>query len=519
MSERVKFTLAFHEDVEKYIQKNYPLVPDYKICLKTFDARGASRGKTPVYHYEIELSPSPEDQHSFRILSVPDHPVIVGSGPAGLFCALRLNEYGIKSIILERGECVQRRTVQIARFWRYGDLDPESNVCFGEGGAGLFSDGKLLTRVKSPFNSYVFHKLIQFGASPDILYTTHPHIGSNKLRTIISAISAFLKESGHRICYSSRVEELILENGRIRGVALNNGEKIFSDHVILATGHSAHDVYQWLYANQIPMAPKNFAVGVRIEHPRTYIDRLQYGSFANDLRLGAARYRLSHTNPKTGKGVYTFCMCPGGYVLSTGTSTDGIVVNGMSNHSRNSKFSNSAIVVTVKNGEDFGIDETERKNILAGMEYQRMIENNAYRISQKFGKSGKGFEIPALTLDEFLTDKLNKKSLPPSSSPTKLVKASLHEIFPQNILDHLKEGIANFDRNLKGYHYSEALLFAPETRTSAPVTIIRENETCESPAVQGLYPCGEGAGQAGGITSSATDGVRVAESIVKKLGK
>lgn len=512
MTKKVQFVLNFNVDVEDYLERQFSGFKDYRILNQSLDARGAPRGKTPRYTYNVELIYPGEKfsvvQEEFKNLgNLKSTPVIIGAGPAGLFCALRFADYGIKSIILERGDRAHRRMLHIAKFWRYGEFDSENNVCFGEGGAGLFSDGKLITRIKSNYVQYVMNRFVDFGAPPETAYISNPHLGSNKIRGLINKMTDYLTSKGCVVRYNTRVDELLFEDQKVVGVKLSNGEMIISENVILATGHSAKDVYEHLKKNNIEMKQKDFAVGVRIEHPRSHIDQIQYGNFMGP-ELGAARYRLSYEDQNSKKGTYSFCMCPGGYVLSSGTEANGIVVNGMSNYARGSKWSNSALVVSVKSGVDFNSDD-----VLAGLNFQHQIEKKAYLMS-KSEASGK--ELPSITVKDFLAKKISKEALPKSSTPSGTVKADIRKILPEFVTNHLENALIKFDENMKGFISKDALLIAPETRTSAPVTINRDKETLESTSHKGLYPCGEGAGHAGGITSAAVDGVKVAMSIIKK---
>ncbi|MEX0798233.1 MAG: NAD(P)/FAD-dependent oxidoreductase [Bacteriovoracaceae bacterium] len=514
MPKTIQFKLDFDQNLEKHFKQAYPEYRQFRILSKSLDARGAPRGKKPVYHYILEVIKEGESFSAFEEKigskgfsqgkSFAKKPVFVGAGPASLFGALRMVEQGIPSIIIERGDVAQKRMLHISKHWRRGEFNPESNVCFGEGGAGLFSDGKLITRVKSPFVKYVMNKFVEFGAPAETAYISNPHLGSNKIRALITKISSFLKENGCEFYYNTRVDRLIYEDQKVAGVELSSGEKIYSSHVILAAGHSAKEMYWHLKENNVALEAKNFAIGVRIEHPRQVIDELQHGKFAP--KLEAARYKLSYHERKSEKGTYSFCMCPGGYVLSSGTDPDGIVVNGMSNFARNSPWSNSALVVGVQAGEDFS-----KEDVLAGLKFQEDIEKKAWELSKKFAT---GKELPAQTVEEFLSGKLNENPLPKTSCPSKVFKADLRKIFPKFIIEHLKTGLMDFDRKLKGFAFGKALLIAPETRTSAPVTILRDKKTLMSLSHQGLYPCGEGAGYAGGITSAAVDGIKVAESIM-----
>lgn len=513
MSKLVQFQLDFDQDLEFYLNKTYPGFADYRIISEALDARGANRGKKPINNYNIELIYPGESFKTFeekfhKVKDFKTTPIIVGAGPGGLFCALRLLEYGIPSILIERGDRAHNRMKHIAKFWRYGEFDPENNVCYGEGGAGLFSDGKLITRIKSPYVQYVMNKLVEFGAPPETAYTSNPHLGSNKIRALINKITDYLLSKGCKIHYNTRVDELIYskDNSKIEGVVLNNGTKIYSEYVVLATGHSAKEMYFHLKDNKVALKAKDFAVGVRVEHQRSLVDFIQYGKFSKN-ELGAARYKLTHQIKSSEKGVYSFCMCPGGYVLSSGTDADGIVVNGMSNYARNSHWSNSALVVTVRAKEDYSIDD-----VLGGHYFQHAIEKKAFEASKEIA-SGK--EIPSQTLTDFL-DNSTKSLLPKTSCPSGIFSYDLRRILPDFVHNGLHEGLLNFDKKMPGFVSKDAILLAPETRTSSPVTILRNRQTYESESHIGLYPCGEGAGHAGGITSAAVDGVKIAMSLIAK---
>ncbi len=509
MSKRLSFSLPFDADLDEYLRQEIPDHVDYRVINQSLDARNANRGRKPVNQWTVEVVCQGEKFSKFEekfpnLGPLAKKPIIVGAGPAGLFCALRLAEYGVPSILIERGERAHKRMLHIARFWRYGEFDKENNVCFGEGGAGLFSDGKLITRIKSPHVPYVMQRLVDFGAPPDTAWLSNPHLGSNKIRGLISKMSDYLLNNGCEIHYNTRVDELLEDDGKIVGVKLSNGQTLESDNVVLAVGHSAHDMYHELVKKKVKLEAKDFAVGVRIEHPRELIDQIQYGDFAGK-DLGAARYRLSWEDPTSKKGTYSFCMCPGGYVLSSGTEADGIVVNGMSNYARNSRWSNAALVVSVKRDQDFSTED-----VLGGMAFQREIEKKAYQSSLEHAT---GRELPAQTLAEFMGGEA--RELPKTSTPSGIYRADLKTILPEFIINHLKKALKHFDRSMNGFVSEKALLIAPETRTSAPVTVLRDKESLVSVSHTGLYPCGEGAGYAGGITSAAADGVKVAMSILK----
>lgn len=515
MPKKLQFELPFDGDLDRHIKKHYPEVREYRTLSKSLDARGAPKGRRPSFLYIIEALTTPNDAFTelpaapiFKPLA--QRPIIIGAGPGGLFCAVRLAEHGIPSLVIERGDEAQKRMLKIAKFWRYGELDADTNVCYGEGGAGLFSDGKLITRVKSDLVPYVMKKFVDFGAPEDTAYVSNPHLGSNKIRSIITHISNWLRAHGTELRYNTRVERLLFDGDRVTGVRLSTGEELHSDHVVLAAGHSAQELYHHLAEAKVAMKAKDFAVGVRVEHPRRLIDALQHGKFCEAPELGSARYRLSWHDKWTDHGVYSFCMCPGGYVLSSGTEADGIVVNGMSNYARNSPWSNSALVVSVKAEADL-----PEKDLMAGLRFQHTIEQKAFALSKQFAT---GRELPAMTVKEFMEGKLDDRPLPKTSTPSGVFKTDIRQIFPEFIVKMLREGLAQFDRDLPGFVSSDALLIAPETRTSAPLTILRDRKTLVSQSHRGLYPCGEGAGYAGGITSAAVDGVRCALSILAAEG-
>ncbi len=431
-----------------------------------------------------------------------NRPIIVGSGPAGLFAGLELAVHGFRPIIVERGQNVEERTKIVNKYWRDGLLDTETNVQFGEGGAGTFSDGKLTTRINDERCEKVLETFFQCGANEEILYKSKPHIGSDVLKKVVVNIRKRIEELGGEIRFSSKLTELNINEGRIKSIVINGSEEILADVVILAIGHSARDTFEMLYNKGVQFLQKPFSVGVRIEHPQELINKSQYGDFAGHAKLGAAEYQLFHKLDN--RTVYSFCMCPGGLVVAAASEMETIVTNGMSQFARDGENANSALVVSVFPG-DFN-----NTNPLSGIEFQREIEKRAFKIAGSDGSA------PIQTLEAFL---LNKKAerlgtVRPSYTG-KVTLANLNECLPGFVSDNIKKSLTYLDNKLKGFGLKDALLTGVETRTSSPVRIPR-NEDFESISAKGLYPTGEGAGYAGGIMSAAVDGIRIAEKIIEK---
>lgn len=429
--------------------------------------------------------------------------IVVGAGPGGLFAALRLIELGIKPIVLERGKNVKDRRVDVARISREGIINPDSNYCFGEGGAGAYSDGKLFTRSKKRGSvQRILGILHQHGASEDILIDAHPHIGSDKLPRIIENIRNTIINCGGKVHFQSRVDNLLMEDNNIIGVTTANGEK-FMGPVILATGHSARDVYEMLEKQNIAIEPKGIAVGVRLEHPQLLIDQLQYHSPAGRGEfLPAAEY--SFVTQVDGRGVYSFCMCPGGVVVPAASAPGQLVVNGMSPSLRNTYWSNSGMVVEI-HPEDLP-QEYQSMGNLKMMRYQEDLEHIA------FEQAGRSQVAGAQRMKDFVDGKPSKL-IPPSSFPAGLQPSRLDQWLPPFISTRLRKGFKEFDRTRRGFITNDAIVIGVETRTSSPVRIPRDNEQLNHVIISGLYPCGEGAGYAGGIVSSAIDGERCAECL------
>lgn len=440
--------------------------------------------------------------------------VIVGCGPAGMFAALRLIELGIKPIIIERGKDVQARRRDLARINREGIVHPDSNYCFGEGGAGTYSDGKLYTRVKDKQAiARVLDTLVAHGAATDIRIEAHPHIGSNRLPKIVAAMRESIMRAGGEIHFESRVVDFLFHNNRMQGVVLADGREMTGDAVILAAGHSGREIFELLVRHRVLVQQKPFAMGVRIEHPQPLIDSIQYrnapgfkpqGNEWRHPKLPAASYRLAHT--VNSRGVFSFCMCPGGWIVPSATREDEVVVNGMSLSRRDSPFANSGLVVAIET-EDLA--PYEQHGDLAGMVFQRDLETQA-RIAGG-NADDKGQVAPAQCVTDFLSGQLSN-TLPKTSYQPGITSAPLHEVLPMHLAARLQEGLRHFGKTMRGYVTEEAIIVGVESRTSSPLRVPRDEATLQHPNVRGLFPCGEGAGYAGGIVSAAIDGARCADA-------
>jgi uncharacterized FAD-dependent dehydrogenase len=428
--------------------------------------------------------------------------IIIGAGPAGLFAALRLIELGQRPVILERGRDVSSRKIDIAKISREQLVDPDSNYCFGEGGAGTYSDGKLYTRSKKRGdNTRVLELLCFHGANENILYEAHPHLGTDKLPRIISAIRKSIIEAGGVFLLQKKVTDLILSGNSIKGVITADNEKFLSESVILATGHSSRDIYEMLQKHEIELEIKSFAVGVRVEHPQELIDKIQYHGISRGEFLPASSYILA--KQVDGRGVYSFCMCPGGFIVPSATSQEEIVVNGMSPSERNSPYANSGIVVEIK-PED--LVKYSNFKALAGIEFQKELERDAWK------NGGHTQKAPAQRLSDFVAGETSG-SLPKVSYFPGVTPSPLHNWLPKAVGRRLRDGFRLFGPVMKGFLTNEAVVLGVETRTSSPVRIPRDPENMQHIRIAGLYPCGEGSGYAGGIVSSAVDGMNAAEAI------
>lgn len=532
---QVKMPLSHRqEDILYKTAKILRIAPEkilsWKIVKKSIDAR-----KKPeiTVVYSVDVNVASQDKvlagcNNAQVQAVTEHsysfpgegtealvhrPIIIGAGPAGLMCGYLLSKYGYRPLILERGRCVEERREDVERFWRKGVLDPASNVQFGEGGAGTFSDGKLNTLVKDKYgrNKEVLRIFVEAGAPEEILYEAKPHIGTDILCTVVHNIREQIIAWGGEVRFGAQVTDLCFDRDGVTGVIVCGEEKIESEAVVLAIGHSARDTFEMLYQKKIPMEAKSFAVGLRMEHPRRLIDKIQYGAAEHPM-LPAANYKVT-AQTSSGRGVYSFCMCPGGYVVNASSEPDRLAVNGMSYSGRDGENSNSAIIVTVT-PKDY-----EGDSALAGIAFQRKLEERAYQIGMgavpvetygDYRRAVTGGEVEASAIRQDYPD-----FIPAIKGAYRM--AAVHDIMPPELNKALVEGVDLIGQSMRGFADSGAFLSGIESRTSSPVRIVRD-ETGQS-QMRGLYPCGEGAGYAGGITSAAMDGMVIAEKIGAKYGK
>ena len=498
---------------------------DFTIARRGFDARRRS-AIVVVYTLDVEVSdetdllqrfsnerhikPTPDTEYKF-VTHAPENlktrPVIIGTGPCGFMAGLLLAQMGFKPLILERGQAVRQRTKDTWALWRDHKLNPESNVQFGEGGAGTFSDGKLHTQIKDPrfLGIKVLHEFVKAGAPEEILHVSKPHVGTFRLVSMVEKIREEIVSLGGEFRFDSRVTDIDIGDGQVRAVLLDDGERIESDHVVLAIGHSARDTFEMLYQRGIFIEAKPFSIGFRIEHPQSIIDQSRYGKFAGHADLGAADYKLVH-HCKNGRSVYSFCMCPGGTVVASTSEEDCVVTNGMSQYSRNERNANSGIVVGIK-PEDFPDDSP-----LAGIELQRKLEAHAFVLG------GSNYNAPVQLVGDFLKAQPSSKlgSVQPSYTPG-VQLTDLSSALPDYAIEAIREALPAFERKIKGFAMNDAVLTAVETRTSSPVRIKRNRDDYQSINTKGLYPAGEGAGYAGGILSAAVDGIEVAEAVALSI--
>lgn len=506
------------KQTSKKLKINENDINNVRIIKESIDARDK---KNIYYIYEVEIDALNEDEilknsrsNDIYIPKIKEYKftkkgkekikekiIIIGSGPAGLFCAYMLSLNGYRVVVLERGDRIEERTKKVDEFWNSGKLDKNSNVQFGEGGAGTFSDGKLNTLVKDKDGRMkrVFEIFIENGAPYGIIYKNKPHIGTDLLKKVIINMRNKIISMGGEFRYNSCLTDINIIDDKVKSIIINNKEEILCNILVLAIGNSARDTFYMLHDKGINMTSKPFAVGIRIQHPQEMINNAQYGK-VNSKYLGVADYKLTYTS-KSNRGIYSFCMCPGGYVVNASSEEDGLVINGMSNHARDSKNANSAIVVQV-NKDDFGND------LFDGIKFQRMLEENAY-------KAGNG-NIPIQLFKDFKKKivSTNFENVKPVFKGNYMF-SDLNKIFPKFISEDLKEAIDDFGKKIKNFNMDGAILSAVETRTSAPIRILRDENYVSN--IDGIYPSGEGAGYSGGITSSAMDGIKVSEAIIKRF--
>jgi uncharacterized protein len=496
---------------------------DFRIFRRGYDARKKS-AILLVYTLDITLQnesavlaklandphigPTPNTHYQF-VAHAPINnkirPIVIGMGPCGLFAGLILAQMGFNPIILERGKAVRERTKDTFGLWRQRVFNPESNVQFGEGGAGTFSDGKLYTQIKDPkhYGRKVLTEFVKAGAPAEILYLSKPHIGTFRLVSMIENMRADIEALGGEIRFQSRVEDVLIEQGQIQGVVLANGESLYSQHVVLAVGHSARDTFHMLHDRGVYLEAKPFSVGFRIEHPQSLIDHCRFGAYAGNALLGAADYKLVH-HCKNGRSVYSFCMCPGGTVVAATSEVGHVVTNGMSQYSRNERNANSGIVV--------GITPTDYPGSpLAGLAFQRQWEQQAFLLG------GSNYNAPAQRVEDFLAQRPSSQlgQIMPSYTPG-VQPCDLSSTLPQYAIEAIREALPAFDKQIKGFAMPDAVLTGVETRTSSPISIKR-NANYQSINTKGLYPAGEGAGYAGGILSAAVDGIKAAEAVAMAI--
>ncbi|MBC3808190.1 NAD(P)/FAD-dependent oxidoreductase [Undibacterium seohonense] len=503
---------------------------DFLVFKRSYDARKKS---AIILIYTVDVSVKDEDallhktksiQGQAKVGKTPDttykfvahakqtsfpRPVVIGFGPCGLFAALILAQMGYKPIVLERGKAVRERTKDTWGLWRKRELQPESNVQFGEGGAGTFSDGKLYSQIKDPkhYGRKVLTEFVKSGAPEEIMYVSKPHIGTFRLVKMIEEMRNNIIELGGEIRFQQKVTDFDIKDGQICGVTINDHEKIETDHVVLAVGHSARDTFQLAYDRGIYVEAKPFSVGFRIEHPQSIIDKARFGPNAGNKILGAADYKLVH-HAKNDRSVYSFCMCPGGTVVAATSEPGRVVTNGMSQYSRNERNANSAIVVGISPEVDYP------GHPLAGIDFQRALESKAFEVG------GGTYNAPGQLIGDFLSNRASTElgSVVPSYKPG-ITLCNLAEVLPAFAIEAIREAIPEFEKQIKGFSLQDAILTGVETRTSSPIRIKRRDDDLQSLNTEGLYPAGEGAGYAGGILSAAIDGIKVAEAVAISINK
>ena len=505
----------------------------YTVYKRSYDARKRS---AIVLIYSLDVDVTDEDgvleraSHDAHLLRSPDtsyhfvakgaqaaghdqgkRPVVIGTGPCGLFAALILAQMGLRPIILERGKQVRERTVDTFGFWRKRELNPESNVQFGEGGAGTFSDGKLYSQIKDPkhYGRKVLTEFVKAGAPAEILYVSKPHIGTFRLVKMVEQMRANIEAMGGEYRFDSKVVDIEIEpganGGQVRGLTLEGGERIATEHVVLAIGHSARDTFQMLYERGVYIEAKPFSIGFRVEHPQSLIDSCRFGPSAGHPILGAADYKLVH-HASNGRAVYSFCMCPGGTVVAAASEPGRVVTNGMSQYSRNERNANSAIVVSISPEVDYP------GHPMAGIELQRRLEERAFALG------GGNYNAPGQLMGDFVAGRASTAfgAVVPSYKPG-VHLTDLAQALPDYAVTALREAFPAFDKQIKGYFKADAVLTGVETRTSSPIRIKRRDDTLQSLNTRGLFPAGEGAGYAGGILSAGVDGIKVAEAVALSM--
>ena len=499
---------------------------DFTVFKRSYDARKKNSEIKFVYIIDLDVRneaavlqrladdthvrPAPDTAY-YPVAEAPaglsERPLVVGLGPCGLFAALLLAQMGFRPIVLERGKDVRRRTKDTWALWRNKQLSPESNVQFGEGGAGLFSDGKLYSQIKDPrfYGRKVMAEFVKAGAPEEILYVSKPHIGTFRLTGVVSRMREEIIRLGGEIRFEQKVTDLLLQEGQVRGVELANGEQLHSRYVVLALGHSARESFRMLHQRGVFLEAKPFAIGFRIEHPQSLIDKARLGKYAGHPALGAADYKLVY-HAKNGRAVYSFCMCPGGTVVAATSEPGRVVTNGMSQYSRNERNANAGIVVNIDPATDFPGDP------LAGVALQEQLESHAFELG------GKDYCAPAQLVGDFIAGKPSTElgAVQPSYKPG-IRLGDLASALPAYAIDAIREALPAFGRQIRGFDRPDALLTGIETRTSSPVRITRDRESLQSLNTRGLYPAGEGAGYAGGILSAGVDGIKVAEAVARAM--
>ena len=499
---------------------------DFTVFKRSYDARKKNTEIKFVYIIDLEVQdeaavlarfaddnhvrPAPDTAY-YPVAQAPagleQRPVVVGLGPCGLFAALLLAQMGFRPIVLERGKDVRRRTKDTWALWRKKQLSPESNVQFGEGGAGLFSDGQLYSQIKDPkfYGRKVMAEFVKAGAPEEILYVSKPHIGTFRLTGVVSKMREEIIRLGGEIRFEQKVTDLLLDSGQVKGVELASGEQLVSRHVVMALGHSARETFRMLHRRGVFLEAKPFAIGFRIEHPQSLIDHARLGKYAGHPALGAADYKLVY-HASNGRAVYSFCMCPGGTVVAATSEPGRVVTNGMSQYSRNERNANSGIVVNIDPNKDFP------GGPLAGVELQEQLEVNAYKLG------GSDYCAPGQLVGDFIAGKPSEKlgEVVPSYKPG-IRLGDLAPSLPPYAIDAIREALPAFGRQIRGFDRADAVLTGIETRTSSPVRITRDRDTLQSLNTRGLYPAGEGAGYAGGILSAGVDGIKVAEAVAKAM--